>query len=160
MVTGDSVSEEFKLTLSGDGLEVQRSVTPQQAASILSIIMGGDLFPTVGLASNSSVASAGPVVRLSLREFLDEVGANKKSDQIVAIGHYMSLHEGEASFTREQVKERFKVAREPMPANLPRDFGTALNAGLIAEDHKVPGQYYITKSGLRAIESRFDLSKK
>nr|CAD6615030.1 hypothetical protein RTCK_02748 [Rhizobium sp. TCK] len=152
--------EEFTLILSGDGIDVRRSVTPQKAALILSIVMGGDGVPPAGLSDGASATIPSPPERLSLREFLDEVGAKKKSEQIVAIGHYMALHEGEPSFTRDQVKERFRVAREPIPANLPRDFGTALSAGLIAEDHKAPGQYYVTKSGFRAIEGRFDAGKK
>ena len=94
-------------------------------------------------------------VQVSLREFLDEVHAKRKPDQIVTIGRYITQFEGQADFSRDEVKSRFSVALEPMPANFPRDFRVAERNGMIAKVHGKEGRFYITKTGLRAIKDKF-----
>ncbi len=93
--------------------------------------------------------------KVSLREFLDDSKATTKPDQIVTIGHYMAVHEGKDTFSRDEIKVRFQAARERLPANMPRDFSTAISKGMIAQDHAKSGQYYVTKKGVQALERRF-----
>lgn len=148
-------SEEFIIALSGAGIDIKRAISPHKAAVIMSVVMGAE--PVVderGLGS-SRPNGAAEAAKMSLQEFLDAVKATKKRDQIVAIGHYMGVHEGQVTFSREHIKARFAAAREPIPKNFPRDFGTAIKAGMIAEDHKQSGHYYVTKTGIHAIERRF-----
>lgn len=151
----NQASEEFQLTLSGAGIDIRLAVSPQKAALIMNVIMGmqpADAEHSPGFSEPKSAAAS---VRVSLREFLDGVKASKKLDQIVAIGHYMGTHEGQATFSRDQVKTRFAAAREPMPSNFSRDFGNAIKSGMIAEDHKQAGHYYVTKTGIHALERHF-----
>ena len=93
----------------------------------------------------SSPSVGGAVVPHSLRDFLDEVHAKRKPHQIVAIGYYITQFQGQEDFSRDEVKARFSVAREPMPANFPRDFALAEKSGMVAEVHGREGRYYITK---------------
>ncbi|MER9237874.1 hypothetical protein [Mesorhizobium sp. M0633] len=151
--------EQFTLTLKGNGVEIKREISPDQFAAIMSVVIGRDMS-----ASNTSTASTGaPVelpVKISLREFLDEVKAVRKPDQIVAIGHYIGLHEGQPTFSREDIKDRFAAAREPMPSNFPRDFGVAIKAGAIAGAHQKAGHYYVTKTGIQAVDRHFGADAK
>ncbi|TIN27660.1 hypothetical protein [Mesorhizobium sp.] len=116
--------------------------------------MGND--PSEGVTSQTHNVGgpAGPA-RVSLREFLDEARAATKPDQIVAIGHYMALHGRKDTFSRDDIKAHFQSARERLPSNFPRDFSTAISKGMIAEDHAKTGQYYVTKTGVQAVERRF-----
>lgn len=151
--------EEFTLTLSGTGIDIRRVVSRQKAAIIMNVILGLEPATSesaIHIGQQADTTNAG---KISLREFLDKVAATKKSDQIVAIGQYMAIYEGLATFSRDDVKARFPTAREPLPKNFPRDFGTAIKAGMIAEDHKQAGQYYVTKTGIQAIERHFKAPK-
>ena len=153
--------DKYFLTISGLGINVERMIDGQTLAAIMAIVMGTDnlIAPASADASVSTPSADGAVVRKSLREFLDEVGAKRKPHQIAAIGHYIMDFERNADFSREEVKARFSAAREPMPANFPRDFALAERAGMLAEMHGKEGRYYITKTGLAAIEAKFSKEK-
>jgi hypothetical protein len=86
---------------------------------------------------------------------LDETQARRNPDKITAIGEYLSEHEGQGEFTRDDIKSRFKLAGEAAPANFGRDFAWAVSNGWIAEDHKNPGSFYVTKKGRDSIDARF-----
>lgn len=147
--------ETFRVTVTGVGIEIEREVSANRLPLIMSAIMGTD-FPN-GQTDSMSVTQKvfDSSSRMSLREFLDEVKATRKPDQIVAIGQYMALHEKRDTFTRDDIKTRFQSAREPLPANFPRDFGVAITKGMIAEDHSQHGVFYVTRTGARAVEQRF-----
>ena len=151
----------YNLSISGLGIDVDRMIDGQTLAGIMALVMGAD--KTVADVTASTGASApstdGVVVKVSLREFLDEVRATRKPDQIVAIGHYITQFQGQADFSRDEVKAQFSVAREPMPANFPRDFALAVRAGMLAEVHGKQGRYYVTKTGLGAMKSKFSKDK-
>ena len=150
-------NELFDLKLTGNGITIDRQITASKAAQITRLVFGGDEDadvipqPTVKAAIDGGPAN-GP---LSLREFLDEVNALRKQDQIVAIGQYMAVHETKPSFTKDDVKTRFSLAQEPMPANFSRDFSKALKSGIIAHSHWNTKSYYITKSGVLAVGNKF-----
>ena len=152
------VEEVFTVTISGIGIDIKRGVSAQKVAAVLNVIMGTEPSATAGTPLSLPSTGAG-ASRVSLREFLDSVGAATKPDQIVTIGHYLSVHEGKETFSRDDIKARFSSARERMPSNFPRDFGAAIKAAMIAEDHAHPGQYYVTNTGLQAVERRFGTQK-
>lgn len=151
----DQGTEEFIVALSGVGIDIKRAITPEKAAVIMNVIMGVESIVGENDLGASRPTRAAGAAKTSLREFLDDVKAMKKPDQVVAIGHYIGMYEGHATFTRDNIKARFAAAREPMPSNFPRDFATAIKAGMIAEDHKQAGHYYVTKTGIHAVERRF-----
>lgn len=146
--------ETFTISVTGAGINIKREVSANRLALVLSVVMGSDLSEAVDFPSPSIGGPARPA-KLSLREFLDNARATTKSDQIVAIGHYMAIHEGKDTFSRDDIKARFQSARERLPSNFPRDFSTAIGKGTIAEDHAKADQYYVTKTGAQAVERRF-----
>ena len=161
MAQSEIPDDEFQLTISGRGVNVDRLIDGQTLAAVMAFVMGADTPATRGpVATGDSSASAdGAVVQTSLREFLDEVHAKRKPDQIVTIGYYITEFEGQKDFSRDEVKARFSIAREPMPANFPRDFGLAEKSGMLAKVHGKEGRYYITKTGLGAINNKFSKEK-
>lgn len=90
---------------------------------------------------------------------MTEVQAQTKPDQIVAIGHYLIEHDGQSNFSKDEIKARFVAAKEPMPANFPRDFSVAIKAGMIDEVHGERGRFHVTRTGQQAVESRFGRSR-
>lgn len=151
---GNESQETFTVSLTGAGIDIRREVSASKLALVMSIIMGNDPPQGATFRESNINGSAGPT-RVSLREFLDDAKATTKPDQIVAIGHYIAVHDGKDTFSRDDIKARFQSARERLPSNFPRDFNTAIGKGMIAEDHAKSGQYYVTKTGAQAVERHF-----
>ncbi len=147
----------FQLSISGSGINVDRMIDGQTLAAVMTVVMGVDkTAPAAHVTTGAAAPSADrTVVQKSLREFLDEVHATRKPDLIAAIGHYITQNQGQADFSRDEVRASFSVAREPMPKNFSRDFGLAVKSGMIANVHGTHDRYYVTKTGLGAIESNF-----
>ena len=116
MARSEIPDDEFHLTISGRGINVDRLIDGQTLAAVMALVMGAEKPVTRApvATGESSPSAAGAVVQTSLREFLDEVNANRKPDQIATIGHYIAQFEGQEEFSRDDVKARFSVAREPM----------------------------------------------
>jgi hypothetical protein len=147
----------FSLKLTGEGINVDRQIDHRAALQVLQVVMaGGDPIATTLPSSNvKSDPRSSNEAALSLREYLDKVGATKKPDQIATIAHYISQHEGQGDFGRDDIRLRFSSAREPLPGNFARDFGAALKAGWIAEVHGNKNRFYVTAKGTQAINSGF-----
>ena len=143
----------YALSLKGEGIEVEREIDQTMALEILSIVMGG--------AGSKQMQSPLPRVESSrrrgqsLREFLNEVEAKRNVDKIVAIASYLETERGYETFSADQVKKEFKTAREPAPANYPRDFKWAVATGWLAPTPEDPDEFYVTESGRKAIEGKF-----
>jgi hypothetical protein len=152
----DVEKAEFDLRLVGDGISIEKKIDRRTARAVLTALMGDGEDPPPS-ATRASTSREGGRSRpsKSLREFLNEVQATTKPDQIVAIGHFVIEQEGQESFTKDEVKARFAVAKEPMPANFPRDFSAAIRAGMIDEVHGDRGRFYVTRTGQDQIEGRF-----
>ena len=161
MAESEVPEDKYRLTISGGGINVERLINGQTLAAVMASVMGADQ-PVVPASLAGGVSPPlvdDSKVRVSLREFLDEVHAKRKPDQIVAIGHYIMQFEGQVDFSRDEVKSQFSVAREPMPANFSRDFGVAEKKGMIAKVHAREGRYYVTNTGTGAIENKFAKEK-
>jgi len=155
--------ESYELTLKGEGMTVERKVTRDAALQIVAIVMGGRLPSSVGTAlprrvsfeptpAAPSPASSGG---LSLREYLDEIGASRNVDKILGIAKFITDEQSAQTFTPATVKSQFQRAGEAAPGNFTRDFRWAVTNGWIAEAQDVPGEFYITTTGMKAIAERF-----
>lgn len=156
--------KRFKITVTGDGLSLDRETDEETARYVINILMGG---PTIHTPVRSKLDgdtrprapsaehAADPLNRVSLREFLDETLAQRNPDKIAVIGQYIVDYEGQNEFSREDIKDRFKHAAEAMPKNFGRDFSWTIRNGWIAEDQKSPGNHYVTKKGREAIKGKF-----
>lgn len=151
----NSDGESFKLKLEGPGIIVSTSVDRVTALSVIRVLMGdaagGGLGPRQG-ASNGVGEQDADNAPLSLREYLDGVGAKTKVAQIVAIAAYVLDFSGQKDVGRDEIKTRFAEAAEPMPANFPRDFGKVLRAGWMAPTHANKDRFYVTQSGRAALK--------
>jgi hypothetical protein len=153
----------YQLTLNGNGLSVQRNIHEDVARHILNVVLGGAPIGAVeatraglGHATPSSAnARESTLPPISLREFIDNCGAKRNPDRILAIGIFMMDHEGAQDFGREEVKARFRTAGEPVPGNYPRDFAWTIHNGWIAEDPANPARHYVTRKGKDAIAQKF-----
>lgn len=92
---------------------------------------------------------------MSLREFMEEAGAKRNPEKIVAIGAYLVRTLNQESFTRKEVKLQFKNAGEPVPGNYTRDFDWAVSNGWLAPIHGGHKDYWVTDTGLDAIANKF-----
>jgi hypothetical protein len=148
----------FSLRLSGDGINIEQQIEQRMALQIVQVVMGGG-GPAPVLPGAATNARAAEGASLSLREYLDEIGAKKKSDQITTIAQFVCEIEGQGDFSREDIRSRFITAREPPPANFGRDFAVAEKNGWVAEVHGKKNRYYVTQKGAQAIKNNFSNGK-
>lgn len=149
----------FAFKLVGPGIDVELSIDQQAALRALGALQLPIDQPVSAQAASKTPphSNAQPASRpaLSLREFLDDRQAQRKPDQIATIASFICDHEGAPDFARDEIKERFASAREPLPANFPRDFTWTIKNGWIAEAHGKPGRFYLTAKGAHAVAARF-----
>ena len=144
--------KQYKLTLTGEGIKLDKEIPEFLASQIISLVMGGYPTETSGIATRKLPPSGG---RLSLREYMDDTGARRNAEKIVAIGAYLMLNLNQESFTKKEVKLQFKNAAEPVPGNYARDFDWAVSNGWLAPSVGSHRDYYVTKKGLEAIANKF-----
>jgi hypothetical protein len=149
----------FSLRLSGEGLSIEQQIEQRVALQVVQVVMGGGA-PTI-TPQNAGIpeSRSSDGVTLSLREYLDKIGASKKPEQIATIAHYVCEIEGQPDFGRDDIRSRFITAREPPPGNFGRDFALALKNGWIAEVHGKKNRYYVTAKGAQAIANNFSNGK-
>jgi hypothetical protein len=156
----EEAQKMFSLRLSGEGINIEQQIEQRVALMVVQVVMGGGaaaIAPHTAGAKPDARSSDG--VSLSLREHLDKIGASKKPEQIVTIAHYVCEIEGQADFSRDDIRSRFIIAREPPPGNFGRDFVVALKNGWIAEVHGKRNRYYVTAKGAQAINNNFSNGK-
>ncbi len=146
----------FKVTVSGEGVSVDRTVSQETALSVIAIIMGRTATePKRGSAPITATrAGVGTHVPESAGEYLAESKAKRHPEKILALGAFLT-ETGRQTFTSDEVKAQFPMAGEPVPANFPRDFAWAVRIRWIAESPGMGGHYYVTKTGLEAVQRRF-----
>ncbi len=142
-------NEEYRITLSGEGFSVEQTLDRRTALAVVATIMS-DSQDLQSATPATTAANTSPPK--SLREFLNEIGAKTSVDKIAAMGYFMCEYLGQTSFTKEEVKAKFAVAKESMPANFPRDFNKILKSGLIDEVYGEKGSFYVTATGMKEIE--------
>lgn len=134
---------------------------PQEArervvASALSLL-GMEVAPgtTPASASPAPVADASKAGRsrgLSPVEFMQEKAPATNAQKIAAFAYYRERFEGQARFSRGDLKGYFSKVRETPPGNYDRDFASAVKQGWIHEDGS---ESYLTSKGLEAVEAGF-----
>jgi hypothetical protein len=157
----DEKEPTYRFTLKGEGLDFANEVGLPIARQLLNVALGGQ--PAAAWSERTATDQGGSaatetdqsLVQHSLREFLDYVEAKRNPEKIVAIGEYLTVQERRTDFSKDEVLGQFRVAREPVPGNFPRDFSWTLSIGWIAEDAHNRGRFYVTKTGKAAIQERF-----
>ena len=157
---GESSEALYNVTIEGEGLALTRQIDSATLARVLYSLLSGDEasvpFPRpADVAAPVMRATEAQPSRLSLREYLNKVGAQSYSEKITSIACYLESHETAASFSKDDIKARFRTAGEAPPANFHRDFSNAVGAGWVAEDVTSPGQFYVTHTGQAAVAGGF-----
>jgi hypothetical protein len=156
MVDSEGSAPKYALSLKGEGMALEREIDQGTALEVVALVMSG----AGTLPVNDSIVIKHQVPRprqggrQSLREYLDEVGANRNPDKIVSIAKYISDETGR-NFTRNDVKGRFQDAAEPVPGNFGRDYQWTVRNGWIAPVPGAKGDFYVTDAGTKAIEAKF-----
>lgn len=166
----------YSLTLEGDGVSIKKSIDADTGRRIVNLVLGGFAsgvsMPTLSSHNTTPIdstksrnESSGSSTKqdkstpISVREFINSVNATNNAEKIVAFGMFLGEEMGKNTFTYEDVKNCFPKAAEKMPANFGRDFRAAIEKGLICEDHNSTGQYYVTKTGQKAISQNLENGK-
>jgi hypothetical protein len=157
-VNAESNEELYAVSVKGNGITVEKSVSAPVAREVMNVIMGGTASASTATFQRradtvNTLGSGGR--RISLREFLEESQVRRNPDKITGIAEYLFQFEGAELFTREDIRGRFRLAGEAAPGNFPRDFMWAVKNGWIAEDAKAQGSFYVTQKGRNAIENKF-----
>jgi hypothetical protein len=174
--------DEFKFSLIGDGITVERQIDRKTALAILNSVLGSNLpvgegvvnpqrteivpdpfkgntnasmLPTDGVAPSIQQAAQPNSQPISLREFVNEYSPKTNAQIILCIAKYLSEHENIERFSREIIRPKFPAAGEPLPKNLSRDFQTAIDKGWIGEDPQQRDHFYITRTGDQQIKDGF-----
>lgn len=142
----------YKLSLKGKGITVEQDVPQEVARDIIAVVMGG----VAARGPRTAPAAGAPRTagNVSVREFIDAAGAKRNPQIVTAIGLYLMEREGQERFTRSEVRNKFSQAGEPTPSNIGRDVALAALSGWIAENPR--SQFYVTDTGIRAIEAKFE----
>jgi hypothetical protein len=149
----ESTKEKYHLSLKGPGITINKVVDSRTAGAIAQMTFGGREIDAAPVGKVG--APTRTMQQTSIREYLQTTSvARGIHTKILAVGRYLRDVEGQNDFTREEVRNRFRSAGEPQPANFPRDFQKALRAGWIAEDHQNRGRYYVTRTGDQEIDRR------
>lgn len=149
-------STEFsKLSIQGAGLKFERDIPDAVVLRILKLVLtGGGQIDDSPVAEDRADNGTG-ARREALAEFYRRVAPKKNPQRLTVIAAYLQSRLGRSSFTHDDLRSQFRHVGESAPANLPRDFRDAIAEGWIAEDHDAPGQFYVTQSGLDAVDAAF-----
>ena len=139
----------YRISLEGPGITLNREISEANAVAVIGLLLGSRVR---GESEAPQFRSGG---RVSIREFLDRRDVKTSAQKILAIGEFLTEVGGRESFSKDEVRAEFRRAKEALPANFPRDFGSAVGSGWIAEVAESPGEYYVTKTGTEALESGF-----
>lgn len=143
-----------KLSIRGNGFTFDRDVPETVALQIMKLVI-------TGVAETDSGAGDAPRGerkggrQQSLAEFFREVGPKKMREKLVTIAAYLHDIAGRDSFTPDELKAQFRGVKETAPANIHRDIGDTVGEAWFAEEPDQQGVYYITQSGLDAVEAKF-----
>src|SRR4051812_8948237 len=118
----NDISENpYELSLKGPGITISKNLGAGVAAAIAQMAVSGVVAPAVApqaaarpAASGSSPSLSGQP--LSLREFLQQADVSAGIHaKILAVGRYLRDFEGQADFTRDDIRTRFRTAGEGQP---------------------------------------------
>lgn len=145
----------YNLKLKGGGVTVDRQISEEQARQIVAVVMGGAALAAPLTRAASGIATPRASGQTGLREFINQVAAERNPEKILAIGAYLIDKLGQEDFSREDIKAQFKKAGEGMPGNYSRDFRWAVTAGWIAPDPQAEDRFFVTETGRGALELQF-----
>ena len=160
----------IKITIRGDGINVERDVNEGVAREVLLLVLGGrGSAGREGAADGQRLGERGEGLaekplggRTSLRDFLTAHGPKRNPEKIATIAEYLKTYESKPTVTKQSLAKAYEEAAEPVPGNLSRDITWTVKIGWLADKQGASDTYYITSSGSQAVRSKFppELRKK
>ncbi len=157
-----ATEKSFRLKLTGEGMNLDRTVASEIAQHIVALVLrgtvpaGSELAAGLRAAHAYGGAAAGTdKTTLSVREFLEQHQAKRIPEQIATIGLYLKMHNNAAVFTKKDLVKGFEDAQEPVPKNLPRDVAWTVKIGWVAPKSGQKNSYYLTGTGEAAVKAKF-----
>jgi hypothetical protein len=158
------MEKQVTIKIQGEGITFEDTISKALVPQIISLCMATqkkDENPLEGFffKSPSEVKKAIPE---GVVEYTKRHNAKSNFEKILSFAGYIKDIQSKEIFYSNEIKSLFRDAREILPANFTRDFNTVIGNGWIHKDNENPDAYYITQTGLNALESGFTegISKK
>lgn len=144
-----------KLTIRGAGLVFDRDIPDHLVLRVMNLVLTGVSGSETRKQDDDTRDSGTDGRKESLAEFYRRAEPRKIPEKLATIGAYFQKVIEKDSFTLDDLRGQFRAVNEPVPGNLPRDLKVAQGAGWIAEEHDQRGEYFVTRTGLDAVEAGF-----
>ena len=132
-------ARQYRIKLTGPGLDLETDVTPEQAAHILEVCL-----------TDSRLGRSRTLV-----EHLNRFDTKENPDKILCFASHIVDVLGCKSIEPEAIKLCYRKCGEPIPRNFPRYFREAILNRWLDELPNDPGRFYITGSGRKALQAKF-----
>ncbi len=145
------------IKLQGEGITFEDKISKELVPQIITLCMSAQKKIENPFAAFSFEAAA-PVkkgIRVSVVEYMQRRNARSNFEKILSFAGYIKDIQERDVFYGNEIKSLFRDAREILPSNFTRDFNTVISNGWIHKDTENPDGYYITQTGLKALESGF-----
>lgn len=157
-VDGNDVGEQYKVTISGGGISIDRYVDKQSSLKIIAILMGADSsgLAQSALQNNNFRTSDAELEKLSAQEYVETTMAVQKVHVIVAVCGYLTQCLKQKYFSADDIKDQMEEAGFGRYPNFIRDIRLVIKSGWVARRQGVSSEYWLTIKGTKAIETKFD----
>lgn len=135
--------EAFNISLKGPGVTIEREISEEVAQQVALFILTG---------ATHHPRHTEP---LSLNDFLQQSNARRNPERFIAIAYFIKKYRNRISFDKNDLIDGFEEAGQKFPANFSRDFKAVKSSGWIAHKSGRPGTFYLTESGVSAVETKF-----
>jgi hypothetical protein len=158
---------QFKLELTGPGINIKKEISQDLSQKIVLLIFSENrdenVIPesaphSINIQTETHSQHSSP--SHSLREFIIEHDAQRVPDKITAIGQYINKYRNTKNFNRANLIKLFEEAGEPVPKNISRDIKWALKIGWISGCSDNKSNFWVTNSGIKAIDDNFSIETK
>lgn len=137
----------IKLTLTMGAVKTEASLKDAAYGELMQLVLkhqdgvgaSSDSIPPSGSLSGSIKKDGEPTIepakawiqKHTASEVLSRIGWETNPEKILLLAAFHETHGGTEGWRSADINERFNQAKEPFPANFPRDIRAAIDGGLI-----------------------------
>lgn len=153
------VKRKVRITVEGAGLSYKGTVSENVAGQIISWCLANtEEGETV--AQNLEALSPGSSRQYSVpesaSEYFNRHAPKRNPDKILTLACFLKEVRKQESFNAKEIRNLFREVGEMLPANFKRDFAWASRRnGWITKEPNSKDSYYVTNTGLRALQAGF-----
>lgn len=150
-------TKKVKISIQGEGFSFDEQITKAVAVQIMGICItpgqGHEQKNNNPFEAFNFNQTQKP--KESVVEYVQRHNAKSNPEKILAFAGFIKNAQTKETFFQNEIKSLFRDAREILPANFTRDFNLVISNGWIHNDHETKDLFYITQTGLKALESGF-----